>query len=135
MMNFDASDREVCTVHVSRTNTPLQALNLMNDVTFVEASRKFAERLLLEGGATPESRIQAAYNLALGRAARGPEMSVLSKTLHSFKQRYADDLDAAEALLAEGDSPWNESLDARELAAYTGLASLVLNLDEVLTKQ
>ena len=135
MMNFDASDREVCTVHAVRTNTPLQALNLMNDVTFVEASRHFAERLLREGGDTPEARIQTAYALALGRPARGPEVSVLAKMLDSFVQRYADDLDAAEALLSEGDSAWDDALDARELAAYAGLAGLMLNLDETVTNQ
>ncbi len=135
MMNFDASDREVCTVHAARTNTPLQALNLMNDVTFVEASRHFAERLLREGGDTPEERIQTAYALALGRPALGPEVSVLAKTLDSFIARYAGDLDAAEALLSEGDSAWDDALDARELAAYAGLAGLVLNLDETVTKQ
>ena len=135
MMNFDASDREVCSVNVGRTNTPLQALNLMNDVTFVEASRRFAERLLHDAGETAGDRIQSAYSLALGRPARGPEVTVLAKMLDSFAERYADDLDAAEALLSEGDSAWDESLDARELAAYTGLASLVLNLDEMVTKQ
>ncbi len=135
MMNFDASDREVCTVHAARTNTPLQALNLMNDVTFVEAARHFAERLLREGGDTPEERIQTAYALALGRPARGPEVGVLAKTLDSFIERYAGDLDAAEALLGAGDSAWDDSLDARELAAYAGLAGLVLNLDETVTKQ
>ncbi len=135
MMNFDASDREVCTVNVGRTNTPLQALNLMNDVTFVEGSRRFAERLLREAGDAAADRIQAAYLLALGRPARGPEVTVLAKLLESFVDRYADDLDAAEALVSEGDSAWDQSLDVRELAAYTGLASLILNLDEVVTKQ
>ncbi len=135
MVNFDASDREVCTVYAERTNTPLQALNLMNDVTFVEASRHFAERLLREGGDTPEARIQTAYALALGRPARGAEIDLLTKTLDSFLARYADDLDAAEALLGEGASAWDDSLDARELAAYAGLASLVLNLDETVTNQ
>ncbi len=135
MTNFDASDREVCTVHADRTNTPLQALNLMNDVTFVEAARHFAERLLREGGDTPEARIQAAYALALGRPAGGSEVNILAKTLDSFVERYAEDLDAAEALLSEGDSAWDESFDARELAAYAGLAGLVLNLDEMVTKQ
>ena len=135
MMNFDASDREVCSVYDVRTNTPLQALNLMNDVTFVEAARHFAERLLREGGDTPETRIRTAYALALGRPARGPEIDVLAKMLDSFLARYADDLDAAEALLSEGDSAWDDSLDARELAAYAGLAGLVLNLDETVTNQ
>ena len=67
MMNFDAAGREACVVRETRTNTPLQALNLMNDVTYLEASRKLAERMMKEGGASPEERIDLAFRLATAR--------------------------------------------------------------------
>ena len=135
MMNFDASDREVCTVHVTRTNTPLQALNLMNDPTFVEAARNLAERVLLDGPSSSAERIDAAYRRVLSRPAREAEVAVLQGLLEVYLDRYRDDLDAAEALLAVGSSPWTATQDPAELAAYTGIASLVLNLDEAVTKQ
>ena len=135
MMNFDASDREVCTVHVKRTNTPLQALNLMNDPAFVEAARKLAERLLQGPERSPAERVDEAYRRVLGRAPRPAEAEVLNRLLAAYLQRFAADPDAAEELLAVGDSPWNQALDPRELAAYAGLASLALNLDETVTKQ
>jgi hypothetical protein len=68
MMNFDASQREACTVRENRTNTPLQALNLMNDVTFVEAARFIGQRMLLEGGAEADSRLRHGFRMALGRS-------------------------------------------------------------------
>lgn len=135
MMNFDASDREVCTVHVTRTNTPLQALNLMNDPTFVEAARNLAESVLLDGPRSSAERIDAAYRRVLSRPARKAEIAVLQGLLQSYLDQYRDDPDAAEALLAIGASPWTAAQDPAELAAYTGVASLVLNLDEAVTKQ
>lgn len=135
MMNFDASDREVCTVHVTRTNTPLQALNLMNDPTFVEAARNLAERVLLDGSRSSAERIDAAYRRVLARPARAREVAVLQGLLETYLDQYRDDPDAAEALLAIGASPWTATRDPAELAAYTGVASLILNLDETVTKQ
>ena len=69
MMTFDASGRETCVVRETRTNTPLQALNLMNDVTFVEAARVLAQRVMAEGGPTPEDRLTLAFRLVLARRA------------------------------------------------------------------
>ena len=135
MMTFDATDRETCTVRETRTNTPLQALNLMNDVTYVEASRKLAERMMTEGGATPDERIAHGFRLALARPARTKEQAVLRGVFERFLDKYADDPDAAAKLLAEGESEYDESLDAVELAAYAGIASLILNLDEAVTKE
>ncbi len=135
MMNFDASDREVCTVHVKRTNTPLQALNLMNDVTFVEAARNLAELVLRDPSLGRAAQLGVFYERALGRPPDPAEVSVLEELLDSYRERFANDLDAAEELLAVGASRWDSTADPRELAAYTGVASLVLNLDEAVTKQ
>ena len=135
MMNFDASDREVCTVHVKRTNTPLQALNLMNDTTFVEAARNLADMALRGEAHSPAERIDQMYINVLGRLPGEDERDILEDLYRAYADRFQSDRDAAEAFLAVGDSPWNPRADPRELAAYAGVASLVLNLDEAVTKQ
>jgi len=135
MMNFDASDREVCTVHVKRTNTPLQALNLMNDATFVEAARHLADTALRGEARGPAARIDQMYMKVLGRLPGEGERDILEDLYRAYADRFQSDRDAAEAFLAVGDSPWNPRADPRELAAYAGVASLVLNLDEAVTKQ
>jgi hypothetical protein len=135
MVNFDSPNREVCTVRETRTNTPLQALNLMNDVTFLEASRKLAERVMREGGKKPEERIDFAYRLVLAREPKPDEKQVVLDTLKGFEARYRADRDASKKFLEQGDSPRAGKLDSRELAAYTAIASVMLNLDETVTKQ
>jgi hypothetical protein len=135
MVNFDSPNRETCTVRENRTNTPLQALNLMNDVAYVEASRKLAERMMREGGKRPEERIEYACRLALARPPKPAEAQVLADTLRQFQARYRADGKAAEQFLSHGDAPRDRKLDARDLAAYTSVASLVLNLDETVTKE
>jgi hypothetical protein len=138
MINFDSPSRETCTVRETRTNTPLQALDLMNDVTFVEASRKLAERLLLEGGADPGERIDYLYLLVLARPAEPAERQIVLDTLRRFESRYGADRDSAKTFLSQGDSPVAKrvaKMDARELAAYTAVASLILNLDETITRE
>jgi Protein of unknown function (DUF1553) len=118
-----------------RTNTPLQALNLMNDVTYLEASRKLAERMLKEGGSQEEERIGYAFRLATARPPRRQETRILLDSLHRFRDRYYADSGAALSFLSYGESPRDESLDPSELASYTGVASLILNLDETITKE
>jgi hypothetical protein len=135
MVNFDASTRETCTVREVRTNTPLQALDLMNDVAYVEAARKLAERLLTEGGNTPIERLTYAYRLVLARAPKPAEEKILLATLDELRKRYAGDLASATKLVAEGESPHNPKLNIVELAVYTSAASLLLNLDETITKE
>ena len=135
MVNFDSPNREVCTVLENRTNTPMQALDLMNDVAFVEASRKLAERLMLAGGAAPEQRIDYLYRLVLARSPKPGERRVMLRALDGFRASYRADPRAADEFLGYGDSPKNAALDAPELAAYTGVASLMLNLDEAVTKE
>ncbi|MSU79278.1 MAG: DUF1553 domain-containing protein [Gemmataceae bacterium] len=133
LMTFDAPDREICTVRRSRTNTPLQALVLMNDPTYVEASRKFAERMM-QKEKTPETRLAFAWRTATARTPSDREIGILQRALDKQLQIYRGNLKAAEALLRVGDSPRDETLAAPELAAYTIIASVILNLDEVVTK-
>ena len=134
MVTLDAPDREVCTVRRSRTNTPLQALILMNDPTYVEAARKFAERILVEGGkATPE-RLTFLVRTALSRLPSERERELLGKLRDSQLAKFRANPAAAKKLLSVGESPRNESLDPAELAAWTMVATTVLNLDETLTR-
>jgi hypothetical protein len=135
MVNFDSPNRETCTVRETRTNTPLQALDLMNEVTFVEAARKLAERMMMEGGKQPRERVEFGYELALARPPKPAEMQVLLDTLDGFEARYRTDRKSAKEFLKHGDSPQDIKADARELAAYASIASLILNLDETVTKQ
>jgi len=134
MSTFDAPDRETCTVRRARTNTPLQALVLMNDPTYVEASRKLAERLLCEAGSSPEERITLAYRLVLARKPKPAEVAVLSKLYEQELIGYRQNSAAALKLLSVGESPRNDKLDVAELAAWTTVASAILNLDETVTK-
>ena len=135
MMTFDAAGRETCTVRQPRTNTPLQALTLMNDVTFVEASRALAERMIVEGGSTPEERIGFAYQLAMARSVRPAELEVLLGGFYEYRDQYRNDPRAAADLVNAGESASSEHLDPGELAAWTVVASLIMNLDEVITKE
>ena len=135
MVNFDSPNRETCTVRETRTNTPLQALDLMNDVTFIEAARKLAERMMTEGGNDVGQRIQFAYELVLSRPPKPEELQIITDTLSGFETRYREDRDSAKEFVSYGDSPVRKKLDLRELAAYSSVASLILNLDETVTKQ
>jgi hypothetical protein len=135
MTNFDSPNREQCTVFENRTNSPLQALNLMNDTGFVEAARKLAERMIREGGASPAARATLGYRLLLARAPQPAQQRVLMKTLHEFTADYRAHPEAARRFLAHGRSAVAVDLDPVEFAAYTGIASLLLNLDETITKQ
>ncbi|MCA8999312.1 MAG: DUF1553 domain-containing protein [Planctomycetaceae bacterium] len=134
MSIFDAPTREKCAVRRSRTNTPLQALVTLNDVQFVEASRHLAERILTSGGDSPESRISFAYLLATSREPTPRELASLRKVLEIAQTYYAGNEEAAKNLLSAGESPRSESLDLAEHAAWTILASTILNLDETLTR-
>jgi hypothetical protein len=135
MMTFDASPRETCVVRETRTNTPLQALTLMNDVTFVEASRVLAQRVMREGGPTPEGRIVLAFRLAASRSPRPAERKVLLADFEHHLAHYRQDRPAALKLLSAGEAARDGRLDPCELAAYTAVANLILNLDEVVTKE
>jgi hypothetical protein len=135
LQTFDAPSREFCVVNRGATNTPLQALVLMNDPTYVEASRKFAERLMTEGGSTPRDRLRYAYRLALCRLPRAAERDVLLDIYDKQLARFQKDPDAAKKLLSVGESKRSEKLDAAELAAWTTVAGVITNLDETITKE
>jgi hypothetical protein len=135
MTMLDASTRETFSVHQMRTNTPLQALDLMNDVTYIEAARKIAERLMTEGGATPEARVAFAYRLATAQRPGPRAQFVLVNAFRQQLNRYRADRKAALALVSAGDSARDETLDVSELAAYTMVANLIMNLDGTITKE
>jgi hypothetical protein len=132
---FDASAREHCTVRETRTNTPLQALNLMNDVTYVEAARMLAERMLIEGGVKPEERLARAFRLVTARRPDENELRVLTGNLKAQLEYFSRSPIEAARLLAVGVRRNRGSLSETELAAYAATASLILNLDEAITKQ
>jgi hypothetical protein len=135
MMNFDSAGRETCMVRETRTNTPLQALNLMNDVTYVEASRALAQRMIKEAPAGPEEKIAFAFKLATARDPLAKESEILTASFRKSLERFRSDGESAKKLLSEGDWRQDPKLDPAELAAYTMTASLILNLDETLTKE
>ncbi|MGE0606975.1 MAG: DUF1553 domain-containing protein, partial [Pirellulales bacterium] len=134
MTAFDAPDRESCQVRRARTNTPLQALVLLNDPTYVEAARKLAERMLRDGGDRDAARLAHGFRLAMSRVPRAEEAVVLLDIQQRSLARFQADPALALQLLAVGQSPRNEQLDANELAAWTTVASMLLNLDEAITK-
>jgi hypothetical protein len=135
MMNFDSPNREQCAVFENRTNSPLQALNLMNDVTFLEASRRFAERILKNGGATPESRIRYGYRLLLAREPNDRQMGILVEAEARMASDFAANPAAAKQFVQQGESPISAGIDPLKLAPWANLASLMLNMDEAITKQ
>jgi hypothetical protein len=135
LLTFDAPSRENCTVRRARTNTPLQALTLMNDKQYVEASRHLAQRMLTEGGATPEGRLDFAFRLATARHPAANEAAVLSKVLARQTEIFKANPESAKQLLMVGEAKRNEALDPVEHAAYAMVANLILNLDEAVTKE
>ncbi len=132
---FDAPSREKCVARRSRTNTPLQALVLLNDEQYVEAARHLAERMMTEGGASPAERLSYGFRLATSRFPSDKELAVLASLLDQQLERFRADKEGAAALLKVGESPRNETLDASEQAAYTLAANVILNLDETITKE
>ena len=135
LATFDAPDREKCTARRALTNTPLQALVLMNDPTYVEASRALAQRALLEGGKDENARLSYAFRLATARIPTGKERGVLRGLLKTRLDGYRKDRNSAIKLLHIGESPYDKRLDPAELAAWTMVGSAILNLDETITKQ
>ena len=132
---FDVATRQNCAVKTPRTNTPLHALATLNDITYVEAARAMAERVLLTGDATDDARLEHAFRLATARKPSAMEKQVLSTSLARLRTQYSGDKEAALKLLSVGESKRNETLDATGHAAWTSLCSLLLNLDEVVTKE
>jgi len=133
MMTFDAPDREFCLIRRARTNTPLQALVLLNDPTFVEAARNLAERVLSEAK-TDDERISLAFQLSLSRLPTATERRVFSETLHVATDRFRMDQAAATKLLSVGRASLELQFVPEELAAWATAMSLLLNLDEAISK-
>jgi hypothetical protein len=135
LVTFDAAGREACSVRESRTNTPLQALNLLNDVTYVEAARVLAARALREGGLTDAGRLGRAFRLVLARAPRAEESAVLLAGLRRHRAHYAEDRAAAREVVRAGESPAARGVDEAELAAWAAVCGVILNLDEAVTRE
>lgn len=134
MTSFDAPSREACMVRRERTNTPLQALLLLNDPQYVECARALAERTLHEGGSRPEQRLAYLFRLATARRPDAKEQFALLATFHEHLAEFQRNSAAAKELIAVGESSPDGTLNPSELAAWTMIANLVLNLDEVLNK-
>ncbi len=132
---FDTSARQVCTVDVRRTNTPLHALTTLNDVTFAEAARKFAERIVREGGDTDDARVTWAFRSATARRPTAAELAVLRRAIERSRDHYRENAAEVDAVLSVGESPVDGSLDRTEIAAWSAVASLIINLDEVLVRE
>ncbi|MEZ6090657.1 MAG: PSD1 and planctomycete cytochrome C domain-containing protein [Pirellulaceae bacterium] len=134
MSTFDAPNREQSCTRRQRSNTPLQALQLMNDIQHVEAARNLGSRILKESEQSTAARIEWVWNVVTGRPPSEAESHVASDLIDHFRKRYAADVASAQQLIAYGESKPDEQLDAVELATFTMLSNLVLNLDEVINK-
>jgi len=135
MMNFDASQREACMVRENRTNTPLQALNLMNDVTFLEAARFIGQRMMVEGGTAKDDRLRHGFRIVAGRVPTEKELGVVRGSLAYHADYFASHPTEREEYLGYGYTPSMKTLDRNELAGYAAVASLLMNTDEAITKE
>ncbi len=134
LANFDAPGREECTAIRNVSNTPQQALTLLNDPTFFEAARAFAAQLLLKGKQNDDQRLNEAYELALARPIKPAEKKSLEQFLAMQREHYAADVGAAKAALHVGLAPAPAMIEAPELAAWTEVCRVVLNLHETITR-
>jgi len=134
LLAFDAPSREECTAERARSNTPQQALTLMNDPTYVEAARVFAEHIAREGGATTNDRIHWAFVRTLSREPSAKEISILQSLFEKHQKEFAADKASAQKLIASGEAPVARDLDAAELAAWTSVSRALLNLQETITR-
>jgi hypothetical protein len=135
MMNFDAPDRYICIVNRQKTATPLQSLVLMNDPQYVEASRLLAERMIKEGGHTPEERITFAYKALTSRNPKGEELVLLKQLYEEELSEFQKQPKRASQLLSVGEYKRDLTLDANEVAACTIIASSMMNFDEFVVKR
>jgi hypothetical protein len=155
---FDTASRQVCVVNPSRTNTPLHALTTMNDITYIEAGRHLAERVLREASSDVDSarddgrqvsvsgphasdgdlatlQVTHLFRLVLGRYPEAAERDILAASLRRLERQFSERPEEAERFLSVGDSPWNRELEPVRLAALAACANGLLNLDETLTKE
>lgn len=134
LATFDAPSREACSVRRSRTNTPLQALVLMNDEQFIECARALGQRIITQGGSDDLARLKFGFRLVTSRWPTERELGILSETLGKQRDHFASNGDAAGKLITTGESKPDPSIPAEELATWTMMGSLLLNLDEAITK-
>ncbi|MCG9127502.1 PSD1 domain-containing protein [Candidatus Poribacteria bacterium] len=134
MMAFDAPSRQECTAERASSNTPMQALTLLNDPTYVEAARMYAARIIKEGGDTPENRIKWAYKQTLSRLPNPNELELITGMFEKHKNEYDQNPDAANQLIATGEAPQIQGIDTTEHAAWTSVARVILNLHETITR-
>jgi hypothetical protein len=134
MLAFDAPSREECTVERPRSNTPLQALVLLNDPTYVEAARVFGERVFREGGADENARIEWAYRRVLSRKPTDRELEIVRSVFNKHLKEYKDDPEAAKQLLSIGYRPMPSDVDLPEVAAWASVARVLLNLHETISR-
>jgi hypothetical protein len=134
MNTFDAPSREACTARRERTNTPLQALLLLNETQFVECARALAERSMHRCASNHETRLKYMFRLATARYPSAGELAELTAVYKDYLASYTDDRKAAQELIVVGESKPDSALNPSELAAWTMIANLILNLDEVVSK-
>lgn len=135
LSTFDAPNWEICTVSRATTNTPLQALALLNDVTYVEAGRRLAERIFKETNGDTAARLRRAWRLATCRDPDEQRLERLTQALERYRTHFSEHPEAAQEYLSNGASPVDESLDPAEYAAWSMVAATILNLDEVITRE
>lgn len=135
MLLFDAPNRETCTIKRSKTNTPLQALSLLNEITFIEAARGLANRMIMAGGVEPEQRLSHGFLLVLGREPDERELKILLDGFNADLKKFKEDPTAATKLIQIGESKNAANADEAELAAYILAANIMLNLDEFVTRE
>ena len=134
LLTFDAPNREVCAAGRARTSTPLQSLVLMNDPVYVEAARVFAARVLREGGKEDAGKLSYAWRLALARNPSASERTVLEKVLAKQRALFTAEKDSADSLLKVGDFKNPDGANAIELATWTAVANVILNLNETISQ-
>jgi len=134
LLAFDAPTREECTAERPRSNVPQQALVLLNDPTYVEAARVFAERILRHAGSSDADRLAYAYHLALGRGPKPAESAILTGLLQKHLAQFASNPKAAESLIATGQAPVPKDLPAPALAAWTSITRAIFNYSEFITR-
>jgi len=134
LLAFDAPSREECTAERARSNTPQQALTLMNDPTYVEAARVFAEHIVSEGGSTAPDRLRWAFTRTLSRNPSAQELSVLQTLFEKHQKEFAANKESAQKLISSGEAPIVKDLDPGEVAAWTSISRALLNLHETITR-
>jgi hypothetical protein len=134
LLAFDAPSREECTAERPRSNTPLQALVLLNDPTYVEAARVFAAQIILQGGATDADRLRYAFRHSLARAPLTAEYELLSAMLQQHREQFRLDPESAAQLIHTGEWPVPDGIAPVELAAWTSVTRTILNLHETITR-